>query len=93
MTASEVLARAADGDAEALEVIDEIAARFARGVAPMLLILDPDLVVLGGGVSRGGEVVLEAVTRHLHARAMLQPKVVLSELGDRAVALAPSGWR
>jgi len=86
-SASAVLTAAANGDPAALEVLDEIAARFARGIAPMLMILDPDLVVIGGAVARGGPVLLDAVNRHLQARAMLPAQLRLSELGDRAVTL------
>jgi predicted NBD/HSP70 family sugar kinase len=84
---STVLRAAATGDPAAREVLEVIAARFARGIAPMLQILDPDLVVIGGGVSGGGPVLLESVARHLAARTMLPPRLALSQLGDRAVAL------
>jgi predicted NBD/HSP70 family sugar kinase len=44
-----------------VEVVQTIAARFARGLAPVLLILDPDLVVIGAGMSRAGSTLLEAI--------------------------------
>jgi predicted NBD/HSP70 family sugar kinase len=82
-----VFAAAAAGDRGALDVVDVIAARFARGIAPLLLILDPDLLVIGGGVSTGGgAALLDAVTGHLRARTLVPPRLALSELGDRAVA-------
>jgi predicted NBD/HSP70 family sugar kinase len=84
---SAVLRDAAAGDAAAMRVVDTVAARFARGIAPLLLILDPDLVVIGGGVSGGGPVLLDAVTRHLAGRTLVPPRLALSKLGDRAVAL------
>jgi predicted NBD/HSP70 family sugar kinase len=85
--ASAVLSAADAGDADALAVVDTIAARFARGIAPVLLVLDPDLVVIGGGVSTTGDALLAAVTRHLAARTLIPPQITLSGLGDRAVAL------
>jgi predicted NBD/HSP70 family sugar kinase len=84
---SPVFRCATDGDPVALSVVDEIAARFARGVAPLFLLLDPDLVVIGGGVSLGGKVLLDAVDRHLRVRTLVPPPLVLSRLGDTSVAL------
>lgn len=45
------LARAAGSDAEARATLDRHADRFARGLATVIDVLDPDVIVLGGGVS------------------------------------------
>jgi len=87
MDSSAVFRAAAAGDTAALAVVDEIATRFARGLAPALLILDPDLVVIGGGVSRGGPILLDAVRRQLTTRTLVPPRLALSALGDRAGVL------
>jgi predicted NBD/HSP70 family sugar kinase len=87
LTSSAICAAADAGDEVALAVVDEIGARFARGLAPALLILDPDLVVIGGGVSRGGPVLLAAVRRHLETRTLVPPRLALSTLGDRAAVV------
>jgi predicted NBD/HSP70 family sugar kinase len=84
---SAVFQCAAEGDPVALSVVDEIGARFARGVAPLFLLLDPDLVVIGGGVSLGGPVLLAAVERHVRLRTLVPPRLVLSSLGQTSVAL------
>ncbi len=39
------------GDANAIALLDLLADRIARGLAVMMNILDPDVIVLGGGVS------------------------------------------
>jgi len=44
-------ARAAGGDAGARAALDRHADRLARGLAVILNVLDPDIVVLGGGLS------------------------------------------
>lgn len=86
-TAADVLAAAADRDPIALEVVDEACARFARGLAPFLAAIDPELVVLGGVVTLAGDAVLSSVRRHLARRALVVPRIELSALGDDAVAL------
>lgn len=85
--AAAVLAAAADGDARALQVLDEACARLARGLAPALLALDPELVIIGGGIVRAGEAVLDSLGQHLERRVLVPPRLELSRLGDDAVAL------
>jgi predicted NBD/HSP70 family sugar kinase len=85
--AEAVFAAAARGDIAAMEAVETIAARFARGLAPVLLVLDPDLVVIGAGVSRAGAALLEAIERRVRPLTLVPPKLGLSELGDEAVTL------
>jgi predicted NBD/HSP70 family sugar kinase len=52
--AAEGGAKAAEGGAKAEGFLDELAGRVALGVAAICVVLDPGLVVLGGGVGRAG---------------------------------------
>ncbi|MCO6003653.1 ROK family transcriptional regulator [Actinoallomurus purpureus] len=78
---------ASAGSALAESIVDQIAARFARGLAAACLLLDPELIVIGGGVSRAGARLLTVVERHLRRRTLVRPRLALSSLGDTAVAL------
>lgn len=49
--APEVIRMAADGDAAAAETMDRFEDRLGRSLATIVNILDPDVIVLGGGVS------------------------------------------
>jgi fructokinase len=51
MSAAEADAAARAGDGRALAMLDLLADRVARGLAVVIDILDPDVIVLGGGVS------------------------------------------
>jgi fructokinase len=51
LTAVEVAAAANAGDCKALECLETYKRRLARGLAVAINILDPDLIVLGGGLS------------------------------------------
>ncbi|MDQ1006629.1 putative NBD/HSP70 family sugar kinase [Streptomyces sp. V4I23] len=77
---------AAAGDPVAVAVVDRVATRFARGLAALLLVLDPGRVVIGGGVSRAGEVLLEPVRRQLRLHTLVPVTVQASVLGEQAVA-------
>ncbi|MEM7443799.1 MAG: fructokinase [Pseudomonadota bacterium] len=46
-----IMVRAMDGEKEALATLDRYESRLARGLAVVITILDPDVVVLGGGMS------------------------------------------
>lgn len=87
LDAEAVFAAAAHGDPAAAEVVQTIAARFARGLAAVLLVLDPDLVVIGAGVSRAGTALLEAIETCVRPLTLVPPKLALSRLGDEAVTL------
>ncbi len=50
-TAGEIAAAAGTGDAGAAASLDRYAARMARALASVVNVLDPDVIVLGGGLS------------------------------------------
>jgi fructokinase len=51
VAAAEIAARAARGEADASAVLDRYLERFGRALANLIAILDPSVVVLGGGLS------------------------------------------
>lgn len=64
--AAPLFARAADGDQAALAEIDAFCAEIAPRLATLLLTVDPEQVVIGGGLSRAGKLLLEPLRRHVH---------------------------
>jgi len=50
-TAEEIAARAAKGEADARRTLDRHVSRLARGLAMVVNIIDPERIVLGGGLS------------------------------------------
>ena len=59
------------GDAVAQEVVAEEARRIALHISPIAAVVDVDLVVLGGGVGRNGDLLLPPVRAHLQQPAAL----------------------
>jgi fructokinase len=51
LSAAEVATRAGRGDPRAIECLDRYERRFARAIASIINVVDPDVVVLGGGLS------------------------------------------
>ena len=52
LSTEEIAARAAAGDAAAQATLDRHASRLARGLAHVVNIFDPEVIVLGGGLSK-----------------------------------------
>lgn len=76
-----------DGNERAREFVDSFARDLATGVAVMSMTIDPSLVIVGGGISRAGDDIIEPVRRHLVDLCLFPPDVEASTLGDESVAL------
>ena len=85
-SAAAVIDAARAGDPAALRIVAEIAARLAFCIASVAAVLDPELVILGGGIGTGaGPLLLEPLRRNLAAISPLRPRLGTSELGSAAV--------
>ncbi|HEX8232760.1 MAG TPA: ROK family protein, partial [Caulobacteraceae bacterium] len=72
----EIVARARAGDAAAGAALDRYIDRLARGLAVIADVLDPDVIVLGGGVSNIDELYArthERVAEHVFSDAFATP--------------------
>ncbi|MFF2623704.1 ROK family protein [Oerskovia jenensis] len=94
MTAADVSRAAAAGDQVAREVWDETTALLGQGVTDLVNVFEPDVVVLGGGVTRAGSMLLDPVREIVRHQAMgpaaRAARVVLAGLGD-AVGVVGAG--
>jgi glucokinase-like ROK family protein len=79
------------GDALALEVVREAAGYLGVAVAGMLNLLNPSLVIVGGGLARLGELLLEPLRKTVRARSLVSSvaasEIVASALGSQDVAV------
>ena len=80
--AKPLLERAAHGDADAQREIADFCAQIAPRLATVLLTLDPERVVVGGGLSRAGATLLDPLRRALGGLLMTghAPEVVGARL-------------
>ncbi|MEU7895107.1 ROK family protein [Nonomuraea sp. NPDC049152] len=83
----EVFAAAGAGEPSAVDAVDSFAYNLAVGTSALVLAVDPDMVVIGGGYARAGEVLLAPLRRHLDDLCLSVPEVVTSTFGDESVAL------
>lgn len=93
LTPKEIGAAARRGDRIALRVVEELGYFLGLGVYNAVLLLDPEVVVIGGGVSRIGAPLLKAVQRTVFSRPYLGQRklmIVLSRLREDAGILGAS---
>jgi predicted NBD/HSP70 family sugar kinase len=84
--AAGVFQSARDGDPRALSVVDTEAKRLAYAVAAVAAVLDPELVVLGGGVGAGGgDLLLPVLRSAMTSVSPFAPRIEVSTLGADAV--------
>lgn len=88
LTAEEVGEAAAAGDAVAAEALEETGRALGAGLANLVLILDPDVIVIGGGVAAAGEPLLaparDEMTRRCYCSGASLPRLLPAELGNTA---------
>ncbi len=88
ITAKEVVRRARLGDSKASDAVRKAGEALGVGIANIFAVLDPEIIVIGGGVSRAGRLLLAPASQK--AKELVpdvvrsQLKVCLSSLGDDA---------
>jgi glucokinase len=98
LNAYEVAEAARRGDVVAIEVFLEAGRLFGHGVANLVSLFDPEVVVIGGGLAKAADLFLDALKKGMLERA--QPlaakmvNVVVSELGGEAnlIGVGKMAW-
>jgi glucokinase len=77
-----------DGDALACEVLAVIGERLGFGLVGLVNTFNPEVIVIGGGAARGGELLLEPARRVIEERALPPAReglrVLPAHYGDEA---------
>lgn len=86
VTAKEVVEAAQKGDALALEVVQRAAFYLGIGIISFIHAFDPEMIIVGGGVSKAGELLLAPVRALVAERAIAAAqrniRIVPAALGD-----------
>ena len=79
------------GDPLALQVIHEAAEHLGTAVAGLLNLMNPAVVVLGGGFARLGELVLDPLRKRVRSRTLISSvaaaEIMVSKLGPQSMAV------
>lgn len=76
-----------EGDQLAVDIVEEFGEYLAKGLADVAVVVDPSLFVIGGGVSKAGEVLLTYVEKYYRKRAFFANKdtqFAIASLGNDA---------
>jgi glucokinase len=96
ITAEMVAAAARAGDKAARRVLEEVGTNLGLGVANIVSLLNPDVVVLGGGLAAIGNLLLaplrKAVRQWGQPLARRQVRIVISSLGEEAGILGAARY-
>ncbi|MGW4955989.1 ROK family protein [Nonomuraea sp. NPDC004186] len=86
-TAKKVFAAAASGDRVARSVVEAEGRRIGGLLVAVAAVLDPEVIVLSGGVGRNLDLLGESIEARIAELGPLRPSVVASTLGDSGVLL------
>ena len=87
LTCKDIFQCANQGDEIALELVDLMTQMLGKALAAVSSVCDPDIFVIGGGVSRAGEIILTGVRKHFIEYAFpaaASAQFALAELGNDA---------
>ena len=93
-TNEELVQRASDGDDAALAIFSNFAQWVGLGLGNLINIFDPELIVVGGGLSEASEFFLAAATETALAHTVgprTVTKVVVAQLGSESGAIG-AAW-
>jgi len=89
LTCKDIFAAGAQGDELANEILEQVYDQLAEFLADVCCVVDPEVVVIGGGVSKAGTVLLDGIRRHMHKyvfHAVSPLEYALATLGNDAGA-------
>lgn len=91
VTIDAIVDAALAGDALARQVVGEAGEKLGIAVAGMLNLMNPALVIVGGGLARLGDLLLEPIRRTVRSRSLVASvaasEIVASALGAQDVAV------
>jgi glucokinase len=70
-----------DGDPVALDAIQTVGRALGVGLASLVNLLNPEVIVIGGGVIAAGEMLLEPARREMRERALMPAREAVRVVG------------
>lgn len=87
LTAKDVFDEAKAGDEVALGLVDEVCGILGSTLSNIACVVNPEVIVIGGGVSKAGDILIENIQKHYIETAFLScrdTKFALAGLGNDA---------
>lgn len=87
LTAKDIFDEAKAGDAIAGELVDEVGSILGAALSNMACVVNPEIIVIGGGVSKAGSILIDTIQKHFVETAFhacRNTKFALASLGNDA---------
>ncbi|MEE1086716.1 MAG: ROK family glucokinase [Schaedlerella sp.] len=87
LTAEIIFNAAKEGDAVAAELVEYLCKILGTAIARITSVIDPEIVIIGGGVSRSGQILLAGIRKYYDERAFFGSQdviITLASLGNDA---------
>ncbi len=87
LTAKDVFDEAKAGDKVALGLVDEVCQILGAALSNIACVVNPEIIVIGGGVSKAGDILIETIQKHFvesSFHACRDTKFALASLGNDA---------
>src|SRR5258708_36752858 len=87
LLAEDIFEAAQRGEKWATSILDEVINNMAIAVANLAVFFDPELIVLGGGVTSFAHILVKPILKRIEGVIPAPPKLVVSNLGLRATLM------
>ena len=87
LTSQDVFAAARRGECWASGVIEETVGYLSLTIGNLATTLDPEVIVLGGDIAAGADLILEPILSQIRPALLFTPNIVASALGRRSTAM------
>jgi len=87
LSGEKIFFAARNGEAWAKRLVEETVDYLALAIAAITVILDPEVIVLGGGVARSADILIEPILARLQGVTPALPKIIQSTLGYQAAVM------
>ena len=87
LSAKDVFDEAKAGDAVALDLVDEVCGILGAALSNIACVVNPEVIVIGGGVSKAGEILIGTIQKHYietSFHACRNTRFALADLGNDA---------
>lgn len=87
LTAKDIFDEAKAGDAMAKELVDELGTILGSALSNIACVVNPEIIVIGGGVSKAGQILIDTIQKHYietSFHACKDAKFALASLGNDA---------
>ena len=94
ITAKEVFDAAKAGDAIAIGLVDEVCEILGSTLSNIACVVNPEIIVIGGGVSKAGDILLDNIKKHFVETSFMacrETKFALAGLGNDAGMIGAAG--